>query len=163
MFGRLLIALLAVLPTHALSRAAGFLATRRIPTPLRERVFRGYASRVRRAPRRGGAPARRVPDAQRLLHARPQAGAPPRRRGRDRQPGRRGGGRVRAGGARHARAGKGRDYSLAALLGDRALADRMEGGTYATLYLAPKDYHRLHWPVDGAVTRATYVPGSCGR
>ena len=55
---------------------------------------------------------------------------------------------------------KGRNYSLAALLGDKAMADRMEGGTFATLYLAPKDYHRIHVPIDGAISSATYIPGN---
>jgi phosphatidylserine decarboxylase len=54
---------------------------------------------------------------------------------------------------------KGRNYSLRALLGDAALAHRMDGGTYVTFYLAPKDYHRIHFPVDGIVTSATYIPG----
>ncbi|WP_431930256.1 archaetidylserine decarboxylase [Micromonospora sp. RP3T] len=55
---------------------------------------------------------------------------------------------------------KGRDYALTALLGDSASADRYEGGTYATLYLSPRDYHRFHAPVAGEITAATYIPGS---
>jgi phosphatidylserine decarboxylase len=39
----------------------------------------------------------------------------------------------------------------------------MDGGTFATFYLAPKDYHRFHVPVDGLITAAAYIPGSCGR
>lgn len=35
----------------------------------------------------------------------------------------------------------------------------MDGGTYVTFYLAPKDYHRIHFPIDGVVTSATYIPG----
>jgi phosphatidylserine decarboxylase len=54
---------------------------------------------------------------------------------------------------------KGRTYTLTALLGDADLARRMEGGSYTTLYLAPKDYHRIHIPVGGVVTSATYIPG----
>jgi phosphatidylserine decarboxylase len=54
---------------------------------------------------------------------------------------------------------KGRTYSLAALLGDEVLAGAMDGGTFATLYLAPKDYHRIHVPLDGDVVAATYIPG----
>jgi phosphatidylserine decarboxylase len=54
---------------------------------------------------------------------------------------------------------KGRNYSLSALLGDDALARRMDRGSFATLYLAPRDYHRIHVPVDGVITRATYIPG----
>jgi len=55
---------------------------------------------------------------------------------------------------------KGRDYSVAALITDAALAQRFEGGSYATLYLSPKDYHRTHTPVSGLISRAIYVPGA---
>lgn len=55
---------------------------------------------------------------------------------------------------------KGRPYSLAALLGDEAAAKSLEGGWYATFYLAPSDYHRFHAPCDGFVSRAVYLPGS---
>jgi phosphatidylserine decarboxylase len=54
---------------------------------------------------------------------------------------------------------KGRTYSLAALVGDPELAHAMDGGTFATLYLAPKDYHRIHVPADGDIVAATYIPG----
>jgi phosphatidylserine decarboxylase len=54
---------------------------------------------------------------------------------------------------------KGIDYPLAALLGDPALAARLEGGAYATIYLSPKDYHRIHFPLGGGVTGFRYVPG----
>jgi phosphatidylserine decarboxylase len=54
---------------------------------------------------------------------------------------------------------KGRPYSLADLLDDAAEAERFEGGTYATLYLAPGDYHRFHMPCSGRVVRASYRPG----
>jgi phosphatidylserine decarboxylase len=54
---------------------------------------------------------------------------------------------------------KGREYSLSALLADEAEAAYFEGGGYATLYLAPKDYHRIHSPVTAQVTGYTYVPG----
>ena len=54
---------------------------------------------------------------------------------------------------------KGRTYSLAALLADEGLAEHYEGGQYVTLYLAPKDYHRIHAPVSGAVTGCVHVPG----
>ncbi len=54
---------------------------------------------------------------------------------------------------------KGIDYGLAALLGDEALARRLEGGAYATVYLSPRDYHRIHFPLGGAVTGYRYVPG----
>lgn len=55
---------------------------------------------------------------------------------------------------------KGRTYSLARLLGDEAEAARFEGGAFATLYLAPRDYHRIHAPVGGQVSQARLIVGS---
>lgn len=55
---------------------------------------------------------------------------------------------------------KGHDYSTRALVGgDAALADRFKNGSFATLYLSPRDYHRIHMPCDGRLTRMIYVPG----
>jgi len=55
---------------------------------------------------------------------------------------------------------KGHSYSTRALVGgDQALAHRFDHGHFATLYLAPKDYHRIHMPCDGRLTRMIYVPG----
>ena len=54
---------------------------------------------------------------------------------------------------------KGIDYTAAALLGDAGLAARLEGGAYATIYLSPRDYHRIHFPLGGEVTGYRYVPG----
>ncbi|GAA3719952.1 archaetidylserine decarboxylase [Oceanisphaera sediminis] len=55
---------------------------------------------------------------------------------------------------------KGHDYSARALLGgDKALAEPFMGGDFATIYLAPKDYHRIHMPVDGVLKTMIYVPG----
>lgn len=55
---------------------------------------------------------------------------------------------------------KGRSYSLARLLDDPDRAARFEGGPYATLYLAPRDYHRIHAPLAGAVHEAKLIRGS---
>ena len=55
---------------------------------------------------------------------------------------------------------KGHSYSTRALVGgDQALAQQFDHGHFATLYLAPKDYHRIHMPCDGRLTRMIYVPG----
>jgi phosphatidylserine decarboxylase len=55
---------------------------------------------------------------------------------------------------------KGHTYSTTALLGgDAALAAPFEHGSYATLYLSPKDYHRIHMPCDGTLRRMIHVPG----
>jgi phosphatidylserine decarboxylase len=56
---------------------------------------------------------------------------------------------------------KGHQYSAAALLGgDEALAARFDGGSFATLYLSPKDYHRIHMPCAGTLKRMVHVPGA---
>lgn len=55
---------------------------------------------------------------------------------------------------------KGHTYSATALLGgDAALAARFGGGTFATIYLSPKDYHRIHMPLAARLLRMLHVPG----
>jgi phosphatidylserine decarboxylase len=51
------------------------------------------------------------------------------------------------------------DYPAATLLADEDLARRLEGGAYATIYLSPKDYHRIHFPLGGRILGWRYVPG----
>jgi phosphatidylserine decarboxylase len=56
---------------------------------------------------------------------------------------------------------KGHRYSTTALVGgDAELAARFEHGHFATLYLSPKDYHRIHMPCAGRLLRMIYVPGA---
>jgi phosphatidylserine decarboxylase len=55
---------------------------------------------------------------------------------------------------------KGHDYTLEALLGGSPeWAARFAGGAFATLYLAPYNYHRIHMPLAGTLRAAWYVPG----
>jgi phosphatidylserine decarboxylase len=55
---------------------------------------------------------------------------------------------------------KGHQFSTTALVGgDAALAAKFQHGSFANLYLSPRDYHRIHMPVDGKLTRMIYVPG----
>ena len=55
---------------------------------------------------------------------------------------------------------KGHSYTTTALVGgDAALAARFEYGHFATLYLSPRDYHRIHMPARGRLTRMIHVPG----
>jgi phosphatidylserine decarboxylase len=55
---------------------------------------------------------------------------------------------------------KGHSYSTTALVGgDAALAAQFENGQFATLYLSPRDYHRIHMPCDGRLLRMVHVPG----
>ncbi len=56
---------------------------------------------------------------------------------------------------------KGHHYSTTALLGgDAGLAAQFRDGSFATLYLSPKDYHRIHMPCAGRLTHMVYVPGA---
>jgi phosphatidylserine decarboxylase len=54
---------------------------------------------------------------------------------------------------------KGRRYRLRDLLADQPWAGRFEGGSFATIYLAPFNYHRIHMPVRGELKDTVYVPG----
>jgi phosphatidylserine decarboxylase len=55
---------------------------------------------------------------------------------------------------------KGHDYTTTALVGgDQQLAAQFEGGSFATIYLSPRDYHRIHMPASGRLLRMIYVPG----
>ncbi|MFZ2394110.1 archaetidylserine decarboxylase [Rhodoferax sp.] len=55
---------------------------------------------------------------------------------------------------------KGHAYSSTALVGgDATLAAQFDNGHFATLYLSPRDYHRIHMPCAGRLTRMIYVPG----
>lgn len=62
---------------------------------------------------------------------------------------------------------KGLDYSLAELLGgqgdgegdDSPWPGRFQGGSFATLYLSPRDYHRIHMPLGGELAETVHVPG----
>jgi phosphatidylserine decarboxylase len=55
---------------------------------------------------------------------------------------------------------KGHNYTTTALVGgDQKLAERFEHGSFATLYLSPRDYHRIHMPCDARLLRMIYVGG----
>ncbi len=55
---------------------------------------------------------------------------------------------------------KGKHFGLVNLLGgDAAAAEAFQEGSFCTIYLSPKDYHRVHMPVAGTLTRMVHVPG----
>ncbi len=54
---------------------------------------------------------------------------------------------------------KGLDYSTEELLGAHTVAAELEGGLYATIYLAPGDYHRVHTPAEGKLIGVRHIPG----
>ena len=55
---------------------------------------------------------------------------------------------------------KGRDYDIGQLLANSADGDYFADGSFATVYLAPSNYHRVHMPFSGTLTATGYVPGT---
>lgn len=56
---------------------------------------------------------------------------------------------------------KGRDYSVQDLLAcNEEIANQFQHGLFATIYLSPKDYHRVHMPIDAELDSMTYIPGA---
>jgi len=54
---------------------------------------------------------------------------------------------------------KGHHFSLSQLLSGESI-EKIENGYFATIYLSPKDYHRIHMPIDGKLVSMRYVPGN---
>jgi phosphatidylserine decarboxylase len=160
--GAWLIAALRLLPRNALSRLAGRIVSVRLPAPLQRWQIRGFArffgvdwSEVRDPITSFGSfqdffVRALLPEA-RPLDTAPDAFVSP----CDGAWGE--AGIVKEGMLLQI---KGRPYSLGALLGDDAAAAHFEGGSYATLYLSPRDYHRFHAPCDVGVSRLRYLPGT---
>ncbi len=159
MSGRLLILLLSVLPKHGMSRIAGWLANRTVPVRWRGAVYRGYSRIFGAKPEEAALPLEAYPSINKFFTRALKPGLRPLAPNAIVSP-------VDAAVGAYGIVqqdtlvqAKGRHYSLAALLGNADLARTFEGGTYTTLYLSPKDYHRIHVPVDGRITEATYIPG----
>ncbi len=160
MTDRAFIAALRLLPKSALSRAVGAATRWRAPGPIRRALMRGFAARY-------GIDLAECDalDAFRTFgefFARPlRPGLRPIAPGEDVVVSPVDGAVSQAGVARSGVLvqAKRLDYRLADLVADAALARRLEGGAYATLYLAPRDYHRIHVPLPGRVTGWRYVPG----
>jgi phosphatidylserine decarboxylase len=72
-------------------------------------------------------------------------------------------GRIAAAGSIHAGTliqAKGREYTVAELVADDDLAAQLHDGRFLTVYLSPRDYHRVHVPVAGSLTGYRYLPGT---
>lgn len=54
---------------------------------------------------------------------------------------------------------KGQSFSVAELLGDETAAAAYAGGSFLTVYLSPRDYHRVHMPLDGELVETVHIPG----
>ena len=159
LFGRLLILILSVLPKHGMSRVAGRVANLRVPWTLRATVYRAFARIFGAKLEEVELPLTSYGSINAFFTRQLKAGLRPIAANAIVSP---------VDGAVGAYGpvaddvlvqAKGRTYSLAALVGDEELAHAMDGGTFATLYLAPKDYHRIHVPLDGDIVAATYIPG----
>jgi phosphatidylserine decarboxylase len=157
---RLLLAALRALPKNALSRGAGALSRWRAPSPIRTAAMRAFA-------RRYGIDLSECGPLESFATFGEFFARPLRPGLRPVAPGDEvivspvdavvsAGGTAEAGRLVQA---KGIDYGLGALLGDEPLARALVGGAYATLYLSPRDYHRIHFPLGGRVTGWRYLPG----
>jgi phosphatidylserine decarboxylase len=154
------IAALRLLPKNAASRAAGALTRWRAPAPVRLAAMRAFA-------RRYGIDLTECDDLRSYgtfgeFFARPlRPGLRPVAPGDEVVVSPVDGAVSEAGLAARGRLvqAKGVDYALGALLGDVELARALEGGAWATLYLSPRDYHRIHFPLGGSILGWRYLPG----
>ncbi|HUF13381.1 MAG TPA: archaetidylserine decarboxylase [Longimicrobiales bacterium] len=157
-----MLAALARLPQGALSRGAGMLADAPIPRPMRRRVLSTFARTVGIDLSEVELPLeeyRSIGDFF-VRRLRPDARAWPDRDGALASPvdgivGRFG--RIERGRVLQA---KGRDYSVGELLGGGDAGERYDGGTFVTLYLSPRHYHRIHAPCGGDIALARHIPGA---
>lgn len=148
-------------PGAAYSALIGWTATKALPERLRPLAYRAFARAVganldecelelAAYPSLGEFFARKLRDGMRTIDARPDAIISPCD------------GVVAALGTAVDGAlvqAKGRNYRLSELLANDELAERLTGGAYTTIYLSPKDYHRVHAPVAGRITSYDYIPG----
>jgi phosphatidylserine decarboxylase len=160
MSDRLFLAALRLLPKNALSRLAGAVTGWRAPAPVRLAAMRAFSARY-------GVDLSECPGLERYrsfaeFFARPlHPGLRPVAPGDEVVVSPVDGVVTETGAAAEGRLvqAKGIEYSAAALLGDAELARRLDGGAYLTVYLSPRDYHRIHFPLGGRVTGYRYLPG----
>jgi len=152
---------LTALLRRTLSGAVGWLADRRVPTPLRAGVYRTYARAtgadldevrppLEAYPSLGAFFVRRLVDGARPFPDDP-AQLPSPVDGRVQWCGRVDG--------ESAVQAKGRDYSVRELLGGVGSDIDLDGASAWTLYLSPRDYHRIHAPVASRLREVRWVPG----
>ncbi|MEM8769427.1 MAG: archaetidylserine decarboxylase, partial [Pseudomonadota bacterium] len=159
---RTFIALQRLLPQHGLSRLVGWLAGSRvrfISQPFIHGFARAYGVTLEEAE----ADSLSAFDSFNAFFTRPlKAGARPLAGGAGTAVSPADGAVSQSGAIRDGRLlqAKGHSYSLEALLGERAAAATFANGTFATVYLAPSDYHRVHLPVAGRLQRTLAIPGA---
>jgi phosphatidylserine decarboxylase len=143
------------------TRAMGKLAGMRQPAPLARLAIRRFADAYGLDLTEAQQPLEAYRSVRELFTRRLKDGARPLAPG-DEVPVAPADGRIYACGEQHEGQlvqAKGVSYPLQELLADRELAHALQGGSYVTIYLAPRDYHRVHSPLSGTVTSVSYVPG----
>lgn len=158
---RLLLALLVRLPQGALSRGVGRLASIPLPEPVRAPILGLFARAVGVRVDEAAFPLRSYPSLNHFFVRTLRAGV--RRWPED--PDTLGSpvdgvvgafGRVSSGRALQA---KGRSYSISGMLADEQALARYEGGSFLTIYLSPRHYHRIHAPLSAEIREARHVAG----
>lgn len=159
---RLALNLLARLPQGAMSRAFGRIADLPIPRVLRRPVLGAFARSLGVRLQEVEHPLEHYPSLNAFFvrRLRPGSRSWPKEASAIASPvdgviGR--SGRILAGRALQA---KGRGYSVGDLLSEAAAAERFLDGSFLTIYLSPRHYHRIHAPIGGTISRAYYVPGA---
>ncbi|MFN3202424.1 MAG: archaetidylserine decarboxylase [Bradymonadia bacterium] len=158
---RLYLGALGLVPKNALSRTVGQLAHSRLPGPLGQasvKAFaRAYDINIDEAEHPidhyrsiGEFFTRRLRPGARPIHQAPQCAVSP-ADGVFAN-----GGKMNQGNLIQA---KGFTYSAAEMLGDVELGRRFRQGHWATVYLSPRDYHRVHHPVEGRIVKSNHIPG----
>jgi phosphatidylserine decarboxylase len=159
---RALLTLMRFLPQAALSRGLGQVADVTLPPRLRPRVLGTVARALGIDVGEAELPIQEYPSINAFFVRRLRAGARPIAPAEDSAVSPVDGvvGQFGAVGAGRALQAKGRDYSVAALLRDEVRAERYRAGSFITIYLSPRHYHRIHAPTAGALVRARHVPGA---
>ena len=159
---RVLLAALQRLPQGALSRSFGRLADTPLPRALRRPVLSAFARAVGIDADEAELPFEQYVSLNSFFVRRLKAGARPWTLPAyvagspvDGVIGQFGG--IRAGTLLQA---KGRHYTVAGLLADVQEAERFQDGSFLTLYLSPRHYHRIHAPIGGAIAKAAHLPGA---
>jgi len=155
------IQMIRMLPRNSLSRAVGRLSELRIPESLREEVYGAFAAKYGVNVEEAELPMRSYPTLNAFFTRRLRPGARP----IDAEPGSVVSpvdgclsqfGTISNGELIQT---KGRTYQLSDLLEESDSAELFRSGHYATVYLSPKDYHRIHFPAPGQIRGYRYHPG----
>lgn len=156
---RVTLKLLGVLPQNRLSRAVGWALSRQLPAPLRAPIYGAFARRYRVNLEEAERPLGEYPTFDSFFTRKLKAGARALSGAQVVSPV--DGvvsqwGRIDEGKLVQA---KGRTYRVADLLGAEQEGRAFLGGQFLTIYLSPRDYHRIHSPVDGQIEGYIYIPG----